>query len=182
MRVGAITDDASPGKKNVKIEAIEYKRTIDSLNDFNVAPGFPGSVGTIDWGDNGGGTPAPLGGPIVQTINWFNAGGTFTPNHPYTINYVSGSYVITPTGTACFCAGYNIVTLDSTGALVILAAAPTVADPGGGYANGDLAQIANAGQTTTVTLSAVGLIGIQKPVSMTAIDNGEGPVRFDCIA
>jgi hypothetical protein len=178
MRVGAITDDASTGKKNIKIEAIEYKRTIDSLDDHAVLPSVPGSTGTVTWGDQTDVIDAPVSNGISEHHHWFNGMSAFGIGN-YLISYVSGAYAKTPTGTSFFAAGYNVITKDPTSGLIVpLASAPTVADPGGGYPDYNSVEAANIGQSVVVTLTANGPIGIEQPVGMPAFDTGSGPEKF----
>jgi hypothetical protein len=177
MRVGAITDDASTGKKNIKIEAIEYKRTIDSLDDHAVLPSVPGSTGAVVWGDQTVVVDAPVSNGISEHHHWFNGMASYEVGS-YTVSYINGAYSKT-TGSPFFAAGYNVITRDpATGAIVPLVAAPTVADPGGGYPDYTAVETANNGQAVTITLTANGPIGIEQPVGMVAFDTGRGPVEF----
>lgn len=108
----------------------------------------------------------------IGTISWFGNGQLYQPA-TYRVAYVEGVYRKDITWDYAV-QGYDVVTRDGTGAIVVLGAAPAVADPAApGYADQEEAEAANAGQATNYATTISAPIGLRRQVGGDALPAGD---------
>jgi hypothetical protein len=159
-----VTELREQGGGNWQVTAYEHPRTLDALKTL----GNGGPVGIPDDPDVGGagtGSTQPqeqMKAPNNADPKFFNAGSAW-PAGTYRIKYLFGAYREASGTGDYFVAGYDIITRDATGD-VVLDAAPGDA---GGYATAALAEDASDGLFTDVTLAVTGPIGLKLQAGIT---------------
>lgn len=156
-----IVDIAEGSKNDFKLTGSEWKPILPSLAD--VAPGGPavGSVGSEIDEEQEAGDCEEQTGSAGSGVRWFNGGSNYAAGC-YDLFYVTNCYrlYLTPLGGFAV-EGYDVVTRDDDGDIVVLIAAPAVANPPEGWTHELEAVTANTGQSATFTLSEAGPVGLR---------------------
>ncbi|HEV2292453.1 MAG TPA: phage tail protein [Tepidisphaeraceae bacterium] len=165
----------------VALTLVEHRPTLDALRDSSLGPP-PGCVGTDCDGDDGGDTDPGVceeaRGGTGSAVAWFNGGASYAPG-TYFLNYLSGAYKLTPDGGFAV-EGYDLVMRTAAGEIVVLAPAPAVATPSGGWLTDSAAEDANKGQSLEVALPVNTPVGIRLRSGAAYTNTGpEGVVRYE---
>jgi hypothetical protein len=171
-RVAAFTEH---GDKRIQIEAVQHRFTRDSLSAPYIAPPTLGSgTQSTDTGDCDR-AACPLDG----TVNWFNNSATY-PAGSITINYLNGTYKPVNDGTWNYdVAGFDVVTRDSGGTIIVLGTAPAVSIAAPGWASQTQAENDNQGETATFTLASAGPVGLRRTPPGSAFQAGSNPPTYE---
>lgn len=160
----------------IEIQALEHVPVLDGLR--NAA-----SIGTPIGGD----PPPPdepdgcltVFGRTDLVPIWWSSGASYAAG-PYFISYIRGAYKPTVDWNYAV-AGYQIVTRDSMGTIIVLGDAPAVTIANPGYDTPADAAAANIGQGGNFTLDAPGPIGLLLPVMGIDDDQGVNPGYQLCV-
>jgi len=161
---------------DIKFSAQEHRPVLSLLRDTDTGnPNDPGDSIPTDPTVPGA-CESAVGGTGSDVV-WFNSGGVYAPGN-YFLYYIDGAYQLNPHG-GWTVKGYDVVTKDGAGNIVVLQPAPSFDDPDTGYSSAAIAEEANSGQNATLALAAAGPVGIR--LRSPAYDNtgAEGNPEYD---
>jgi uncharacterized membrane protein YgcG len=175
-RVSSIKEDENG---RIEISCIEHKPVLEVVRD---AP--PDSVPPPGPGDNGGTEPGDCEraqGSTGTGVIYFNGSATYGPGN-YTVKYITGAYRMSLDGEYAV-EGYDVVYKDIDGSIIVILAAPAVANPGGGFATALAAENANRGQADAFQFDSTAPIGIRlRTAPQFSNDKPEGnPIYELCL-